>query len=217
MPSSSAVVTSRRAWLGSVLVLPISTSIMRKAAPAPMIVSSTFGQISESMMWPSSSMTARAIVHLRDRDFVRANRGFVLELAAPVVPQVACDDLDDTAGRDGEERAENAEQLDAHQHADEHEQRVEVDGLRHDRHLQHVVLELLVHDEEDHDADARRHGMQERDDHGRDRAERGTDERDQVGEPDPEREDALERHMRNEERDERSRTRDDADHEVAEH
>ena len=47
-------------------------------------------------------------------------------------------------------------ELGSHQHGDQHDQRRQLHGATVDERLQHVVLELLVEDEEDHEHDARR-------------------------------------------------------------
>ena len=153
---------------------------------------------------------------LRDRDLVRADRRLVLGTVAPVVPQVACNHLDHSGRGDGEERAEQAEQLHSDQDAHEHDELVDLDRPRHDLHLQHMVLELLVRDEEDQHRDAIRRRAQERHQDRWDRAERGADQGDEVGEADPEREHTAERHVEYQQRDEGRAACDDADQEVAE-
>jgi hypothetical protein len=44
------------------------------------------------------------------------------------VPQLSPDDLHGAAGGNSEKGAEEAEQLDAHEHADEHRERVQAHG-----------------------------------------------------------------------------------------
>ena len=150
------------------------------------------------MMWPSTSTTSVAISRFvvgadRHRDLVGADGGLLLEPAPALVVDVAHDDLDHAGGRDGEEGAEEAEQLDADQHADQHGQRVEVDGPGHDRDLEDVVLELLVGDEEDQRGDPGRHGVEEGDRDGGDGAEGGAHQRDEVGERHPQGQHLVER------------------------
>src|SRR4051812_12454493 len=128
------------------------------------MTSSTLARISESMMWPSTSTssltTGRAPRH-RLRDLVGPDRRPQLPAAVLRVVEVPYDDLDHAGGGNGEQRAEDAEQLDPGEDADEHRQRVHVDRLRHDGDLEDVVLELLVRDEEDHRGDPGCDGLEE--------------------------------------------------------
>ena len=61
--------------------------------------------------------------------------------------------LQDGGGRHGEDRAEDAEQVAADQQRDDHGHGADPDLPLHDLRHEHVVLELLLHDEEDDDAE----------------------------------------------------------------
>ena len=176
------------------------------------------------MMWPSRSTTsvaARRLVLASPRCHRAPRRGadrrLVLQSPLVLVVEVADDDLEHAGDGDGEQRAEDAEQLDADEHADEDGERVEVHRPRHDRQLQDVVLELLVDDVEDQRGDARPASARKATHDGRDGAEGGADQRDQVGEGDPQAEHAGERHAGDRRKTKVRDAGDDADEQVAGH
>ena len=90
------------------------------------------------------------------------------------------DHLDRAGDGDRSERADHAGELGAHQHGHEHDQRRQPDGAAVDERLEHVVLELLVEDEEDHEHDARGRRMEKADGADDDRRQRRPGERDQI-------------------------------------
>ena len=93
----------------------------------------------------------------------RPRRGRRLDLRRAAVPLPVDDhDLDRAGDRDRAERAEDAGDLGADEHRDQHRERRELHRSAVDERLEHVVLELLVDDEE-HDHD----------DPGRDRVQEG--------------------------------------------
>jgi hypothetical protein len=98
-----------------------------------------------------------------------------------MIPEVTNDDLDDPGDRDGQERAEDAGELDGDQYRHQHGERVQFHRASQNQRLQDVVLELLVGHEEDRDDDQRRNRVHEGSEHRDDGAEGGSDERNQVG------------------------------------
>src|SRR5581483_7591395 len=100
-----------------------------------MISSRILARISESMMWPETSTTSVALMvrggylgrtrrprvfrrfgrNLGDRDLVRPHGRDGFEALLALVPEVPHDDLDGAGGRDGQQRAHEAGQLDADQ------------------------------------------------------------------------------------------------------
>jgi hypothetical protein len=85
---------------------------------------------------------------LRHRDLAGPGGRVGLEAAGAVV-DVAEDDLKHPGDRDGQQRAQEAGQLDADEDADQHGERGPLHRPRHDDRLQDVGFELLV-DDEDH-------------------------------------------------------------------
>ena len=75
----------------------------------------------------------------------------------------------------------------AHQDGEQHPEGVELDGPAHDDRVEHVVLDLLVHQEHDQHDDPGRHRVDGRDDHDRQPGQQPTHEGEQVhqGHEDP--------------------------------
>src|SRR3954451_17460912 len=75
---------------------------------------------------------------------IHADGWLCLELAATVIPEVTGDDLEDAGQGDGQQRPEDAGELNGYEDGDEHRQRVQVDRSGENQRLQQVVLQLLV-------------------------------------------------------------------------
>ena len=101
-------------------------------------------------------------------------------LRPPLLRQLLHDDLDRGDDRDGDDRADHAHQGAEDHHADDDEEARDVRRLAEDRRLQHVVLELLV-DEDDGEHDQRRgQALRERREDEDGARDGGADHRDQV-------------------------------------
>src|SRR5438067_8970984 len=105
-----------------------------RRAPRPARRSRARGAISV----PSSARGARKVRGLaavvpRGRVLVLAHRGHGFGPPTALVPHVPGHDLDRARNRYGEERPDEAGELHADQHREEHPQRVEPHGLAHDR------------------------------------------------------------------------------------
>src|SRR4051812_1851809 len=77
------------------------------------------------------------------RCLLLANGRLRLGPTAPLVPHVAGDDLHHAGDRDGQQRAENARELDPDEDADQHDERVQLDRAGQDDRLEQVVFQLL--------------------------------------------------------------------------